>query len=174
MVRIAVVGPSMRLGHRIWESGRRKFRIRIRIPSRTTARAGRDCTQCHDGRIKSGLDRLVRQCLFPKNSPNVLRPHGISPTLKYWRSLGDSNPCFRRERAKSARLEPGGPRFTVASHCSKAARGDGRRIVCVTAWQNCSLGQSWDVWRCRENTCNRSGRHDNCRGNCRGSTFGIS
>jgi hypothetical protein len=63
MVRIAVVGLSMCLGHRIWESGWRKFRIRIR----TTARAV-------EGKIKSGLVRLCPSMLIPQKLPKLTRP----------------------------------------------------------------------------------------------------
>jgi len=50
--------------------------------------------------------------------------------LKYWRSLGDSNPCFRRERATRIAYEPcldpielgqRGPARNLVSHRSGAA-----------------------------------------------------
>ena len=79
MVRIAVVGPSMRLGHRIWESGRRQFRIRTRIDPERLRALAEIVRNVMTAGLNPGSIAVVRQCLFPKNSPNLLRPEATCP-----------------------------------------------------------------------------------------------
>jgi hypothetical protein len=57
--------------------------------------------QIGNGTLCSLTSANVPQHLLPKNSPKRSREPSASE-LNYWnrwRSLGDSNPCFRRERA---------------------------------------------------------------------------
>src|SRR5262245_58650490 len=58
--------------------------------------------QIGNGTLCSLTSANVPQRLLPKNSPKRSTRTSASE-LNYWirwRSLGDSNPCFRRERAK--------------------------------------------------------------------------
>ena len=55
----------------------------------------------HQVRIKGSKELLEKNVLASQHGQSW-----CSQTSTRWRSLGDSNPCFRRERAKHAALAP--------------------------------------------------------------------